>query len=100
MNDIDALAASFTGFAALVPLPFAAVFWKRSTATGAFASVLTVAALWIYFFVQGGDQPGYTVGGWMPVVPMMGASIVAMIVGSLASLPPPRERLARFFDGA
>ena len=88
---------SFSGFAALAPLPFAAIFWKRSTATGAFASVISVAVLWTYFFIQGTKTPGYTVGGWMPVVPLLGASILAMIVGSLASRPPERERLARFF---
>lgn len=89
---------SFSGFAALAPLPFAAIFWKRSTATGAFASVLTVAALWTWFFVQGGDQPGYTIGGLMPVVPLLGASILAMLGGSLASSPPESERLQRFFS--
>ncbi len=84
---------SFSGFAALTPLPFAALFWKRSTATGALASVLTVAALWTWFFTQG----TVTVGGWMPIVPLLGASIVAMIVGSLASRPLAAERIARFW---
>ena len=89
---------SFSGFAALAPLTFAAVFWKRSTATGAWACVLTVGALWGWFFFQGGDQPGYAVGGWMPVVPLLGASTLAMVLGSLMSRPPARERLTRFFD--
>ncbi len=89
---------SFSGFAALTPLPFAAIFWKRSTAVGAFASVITVAVLWTWFFIQGTGQPGYTVAGLMPVVPLLGASILAMVVGSLASRPPAPEHLGRFFS--
>jgi SSS family solute:Na+ symporter len=88
---------SFSGFAALTPLPFAAIFWKRSTAGGAFASVVAVGVLWTWFFVEGTGQPGYTVGGLMPVVPLLGVSIVAMVIGSLASAPPAAARLARFF---
>ncbi len=88
---------SFSGFAALTPLPFAALFWKRSTAGGAFASVLTVGALWAYFFVQGSSNPGYTIAGLMPVVPLLGASLVAMIVGSLLTPAPTAERVERFF---
>ena len=90
---------SFSGFAALAPLPFAALFWKRSTALGAYASVFTVAVLWIFFFTQGNDQPSYTVGGTgvMPVVVMLGASVLAMVLGSLASAPPDTERLDKFF---
>lgn len=90
---------SFSGFAALLPLPLAAVFWRRSTAGGAFASVLTVATLWIFFLLRGLEQPGYTVGGTgiMPVAVMLAASAVAMIAGSLASPPPADDRVSRFF---
>ena len=91
---------SFSGFAALTPLPFAALFWKRSTAGGAFASVITVGVLWTYFFVQGTKTPGYMVAGLMPVVPLLGASVVAMVVGSLLTRPPAVARLERFFPGA
>jgi SSS family solute:Na+ symporter len=92
---------SFSGFAALAPLPFAALFWKRSTATGAYASILSVAALWVFFFVRAGDQPGYTVGGTgvMPVVVMLLASAMAMVAGSMLSSPPDDRRLAKFFQG-
>ena len=47
---------SFTGFASLLPVVLAALFWKRSTKQGAFASVLSVVALWSYFFIQGGAR--------------------------------------------
>ena len=90
---------SFTGFAALFPVVVAALFWKRSTKYGAFASVLTVAALWCYFFFQGWKVPGYTVGmtGVMPVVVILAASAVAMIVGSLLTKPPAKNTVDKFF---
>ena len=99
-RSIFALAVwSFTGFAALFPVVVAALFWKRSTKYGAFASVLTVAALWCYFFFQGWKIPGYTVGmtGVMPVVVILAASAVAMIVGSLLTKPPAKSTVDKFF---
>ena len=90
---------SFTGYAAMFPVVFAALFWKRSTKVGAYACVLTVTVLWIYFFIQGSELPGYTVGGIgiMPVSIILIASTVAMIVGSLASQPPAASTLDKFF---
>jgi SSS family solute:Na+ symporter len=90
---------SFTGFAGLVPVIVAALYWRRSTKVGAFASVLTVAVLWTYYFSQGFGRPDYTVGGSgvMPVAVIVAASSVAMIAGSLLSTPPDAERLRRFF---
>lgn len=81
---------SFTGFAGLFPVVVAAVFWKRSTKQGAVASILTVVALWIYFFARGWSVPGYTVGnsGIMPVAVILLASAAAMVVVSLATRPP------------
>ncbi len=54
---------SFTGYSALFPVVVAALFWKRSTKHGAFAAVLSVVVMWIYFFIQGWQVPHYTVGG-------------------------------------
>ena len=90
---------SFTGFAALFPVVIAALFWRRSTKWGAFASVISVAVLWTYFFIQGWKVPGYTVGGTgiMPVAVILAVSAVAMVVGSLLSKPPPRETVDPFF---
>ncbi len=89
----------FTGFAALFPIVAAAVFWKRSTKWGAFASTLTVAVLWTWFVVHGWKTADYTIGGTgiMPVAVMLLASTAAMIVGSLLSRPPDRETLLKFF---
>ena len=90
---------SFTGFASLFPVVLAALFWKRSTKYGAFASVISVVVLWIYFFIQGWQAPGYTVGGSgvMPVAVILAVSVVAMVVGSLLSKPTDPAAIQKFF---
>jgi SSS family solute:Na+ symporter len=90
---------SFTGFASLFPIAIAALFWKRSTKYGAFASVISVVVLWIYFFIQGWQAPGYTVGGSgvMPVAVILAVSAVVMIIGSLTSKPPDPTVIQKFF---
>jgi SSS family solute:Na+ symporter len=90
---------SFTGYASLLPLVVAAIYWRRATRSGAIASVLTVAVLWVYFFVQAWSVPGYTVGGTgvMPVAVILIAGALALVVGSLAGTPPKRAVLDRFF---
>ena len=93
---------SFTGFASLFPIVIAALFWRRSTKYGAFASVFSVVVLWIYFFMQGWQAPGYTVGGTgiMPVAVILAVSAVAMLVGSLISKPPDPAVIQKFFPSA
>ena len=90
---------SFTGFASLFPVVLAALFWKRSTKYGAFASVISVVVLWIYFFIRSWQAPGYTVGnsGVMPVAVILAGSVVAMIVGSVISKPPDPTVIQKFF---
>ena len=90
---------SFAGFAGLFPVVAAALFWKRSTRYGAATSILTVAILWIYFFLQGWESPGYTVAGTgvMPVAVLVLAGTAGMILGSLFSSPPPETTLQKFF---
>jgi SSS family solute:Na+ symporter len=89
---------SFTGFAGLLPVIAAALYWRRSTKVGAFASVATVAVLWTYYFLQGWGQPDYTVGGTgvMPVAVIVLASAAAMLVGSLLSSPPNEAAVQKF----
>ena len=93
---------SFTGFSALFPIVVAALFWRRSTKAGAFASVITVVVLWIYFFYLGWGVPNYTVGdsGVMAVAVITLASTIAMVVVSLVTKPPDAEVLERFFPDA
>lgn len=90
---------SFTGFAALLPLGVAALFWRRATLAGAWASTLTAVGLWLVFFVRAGQDPDYTVAGSgvMPVAVILAASALALVAVSLATRAPDAERLARFF---
>ncbi|MFQ5676362.1 MAG: hypothetical protein ACE5G1_10730, partial [bacterium] len=70
-----------------------------STSVGAMASVLTVIILWTYFFIQGWQIPGYTVGGTgaLPVAIILVASATAMVAGSLLSPIPRNEIIEQFF---
>ena len=90
---------SFTGFASLFPVVVAALFWKRSTKYGALGSVLTVVILWSYFFMQGWESPGYTVGstGVMAVAVILPASALAMVIVSLLTKPPEQLTIEKFF---
>ncbi len=90
---------SFTGFASLFPIAVAALFWRRATKNGAVAAILTVVGLWIYFFLDGWQVPGYTVGGSgvMPVAVIFVASCAVMAGVSLLTRPPDDQVVARFF---
>ena len=93
---------SFTGFSSLVPLALAAVYWRRTTKQGAYASVLTAGVLWVYYFARSWNDPGYSVGGtgMLPVAVIVAASALSLIVVSLLSPRPSSASLARFFpDG-
>ena len=96
----------FSGFASLTPIVFAALYWKRATAAGAIAAVLTTAATWAWFFYDGligpaieGTKSGeeYLVAGLMPVTYMFAASAVAMVGVSLMTRPPSAAHVQRFF---
>jgi SSS family solute:Na+ symporter len=89
----------FTGFASLFPLVLAALYWRRLTAAGAYASVITMVGSWIYFFVQSGygENAEYRVAGMMPVAPIMAAAAVALVLVSLVTRPPSAATLAKFF---
>ena len=93
---------SFTGFASLFPVVVAALFWRRSTKTGALASILSVAVLWTWFLVDGWSTPNYPVGGTgiMPAAVILAVSATAMIVVSLLTRPPDRAIVDRFFRPA
>ena len=116
-----AIQYGFSGFAALSPLLFAAVFWKGSTKWGALASTLWVAAavtaVAVFQKVVPAPAPGPStvygmLGGWeilsrtpggtavfgfMPVVPMVIISALLMLVVSLATRKPAPTTIARYF---
>ncbi len=88
----------FTGFAGLVPLVIAAIYWKRANKQGAIAAVLTVAALWVYYLPDalGG---GFLLLDMMPVTTIVAASSLVLIVVTLLTPPPPSEIVRKFFPG-
>jgi SSS family solute:Na+ symporter len=88
---------SFTGFAALFPLLAAALWWRRATRAGAWASLATAAGLWLAYFAGSGGGDGATAFGLLPVAVIVAASAAAMVGVSLLTRPPGPEALARFF---
>lgn len=112
---------AFSGYAALCPLLFAALFWKRSTKWGAFASTLFVALAVIATAAFQSIVPapvgppvtvwraagmdvlirtanGTAVFGLMPVVPMTLISGLMMVVVSWLTNPPSAGTVSRYFS--
>jgi len=95
----------FTGFASLAPLVFAALYWKRATKAGAFASIITAGVVGLALFYQAYRETGlaegseYLVFGMMPVLVSLGASTLALVVVSLLTQPPSHRTVGRFFAG-
>lgn len=89
----------FTGFASLFPLIIAALFWKRSNKYGAFASIFSVIAMWLFFFIKAGNDQNYTLGGTgvMPVVLMIAVSSLMLIIVSLLTPALSEDRIKKFF---
>jgi solute:Na+ symporter, SSS family len=84
---------AFSGYAALSPLLFAALFWKRSTKWGALAVTLWVAFAVIYTATTPGALAWF---GLMPVVPMTLTSCALMVVVSLLTPAPSASTIARY----
>ncbi len=89
----------FTGFSSLFPLVVAALYWPRLTAAGAYASIMSAAVLWCYYFAKSdfGQNGLYNVGQVMPVAVIMAGAAVALVVVSLATRPPSHATLSKFF---
>jgi SSS family solute:Na+ symporter len=84
---------AFSGYAALSPLLFAALFWNRSTKWGALAVALWTAFAVLYTARVPGALAWY---GLMPVVPMTIVSGMLMIVVSLVTRPPSAATIQRY----
>ncbi len=89
----------FSGFTALFPIVFAALYWKRATALGVYACIGVTVVLWVLWFSQSGygANKEFTVLGMLPVAMLTFASTVALVVGSLLSRPPAERVVNRFF---
>ena len=97
-NVFDLAIWCFSGFAALFPLIFASLYWKRTTKAGAFACILTALISWLYFFHQSGYGGEYFVGpGIVPAAICFFVSAIALVLVSLFTTPPPRDTIDRFF---
>ena len=94
----------FSGFAGMFPIVIAAIYWKRLSAAGVIAGLLTNIGSWLYFFraADWGSNPKFEIeiGGipFMPVVAIFLCSTVAMTVTTLVTCPPSKRTLDKFFD--
>ena len=99
-NVFDLAVWCFSGFGALFPLVFAAVYWKRATKAGAYACIIATTVTWLYFFRESGYGGEFTLGpGIMPVAVCVLVSTVALVGVSLITRPPSDETLRKFFPG-
>jgi SSS family solute:Na+ symporter len=92
----------FTGFTALFPIVFAALYWKRVTAVGVYACMAVTTGLWIFWFHQSGYGADklFLILGMLPIAPLTLASAAALVIGSLCSTPPEARLVNRFFPRA
>ena len=100
-NVFDLAIWCFSGFSALFPVVFAALYWKRATKQGAVASVLSALLSWLYFFHLSGYGGEMVVGpGIIPAAICFIVATIAMIGVSLITKPPSEETLKKFFPGS
>ncbi|MCH7591504.1 MAG: sodium:solute symporter family protein [Planctomycetes bacterium] len=91
----------FSGFASLFPLVFAAIYWKRVTKAGAYASVITATIVWWWLFRESGyaADRSYMFLNMMPVTTIIGLSTAALVLVSLVTRPPSAATIQKFFGG-
>ena len=89
----------FSGFASLFPLVYAALYWRRTTSTGAIFCVIVTVMVWFYFFQQSGfgKNPKFLILNMMPVTFIFASSCLSLIVVSLLTQPPTKATLEKFF---
>jgi SSS family solute:Na+ symporter len=95
----------FSGFAGLFPLVVAALYWKRTTAAGAFACVISTTVVWCILFyrdiiapkVAGAASDEALIFGVMPVAVIIAVSTISLVVVSLVTKKPDDETIRKFF---
>lgn len=92
----------FAGFASLFPLLFAAIYWRRVTKAGAYASILAAAVVWVWLFRDAGYGAlgEHTHWGLTPVTFIFTAATAALILVSLITRPPSPATVEKFFPQA
>ncbi len=97
-NVFDLAVWCFSGFSALFPVVFAALYWKRATKEGAVASILAALISWSYFFHLSGYGGEMVVGpGIIPAAICFALATFAMIFVSLITKPPSKDTVEKFF---
>jgi SSS family solute:Na+ symporter len=97
-NVFDLAIWCFSGFSALFPVIFAALYWKRTSKQGAIASIIAALLTWLYYFHESGYGGEYMVGpGIVPAAICFGVSALVLIVVSLFTEPPSEKTLDKFF---
>ena len=97
-NVFDLAIWCFSGFSALFPVIFAALYWKRTTKEGAIASIIAALVTWLYYFHKSGYGGEYMVGpGIVPAAICFAVSAIILVLISLVTKPPSKETLNKFF---
>ncbi len=89
----------FTGYAGLIPLLIAAIYWKRVTKVAAYVAVIATSGVWFWLFAASGFgvKRKFLLGGMLPVATVFATCAVSVIVVSLCTKPPSASTLAKFF---
>jgi solute:Na+ symporter, SSS family len=93
----------FSGFAALFPLVFAALYWKRVTKWGAYASIVAGIGSGVAFYLYNGREHGFAsrvepeIWGLVPAAPMVVFAAIALVIVSYLTPPPSRATIDKFF---
>jgi SSS family solute:Na+ symporter/sodium/proline symporter len=100
------LAASLYAYtvygAAVTPVVLAVFFWKRTTTSGAITSIVLGAAITIVWnLAHWGDIVWPSIGTSVDAVyPALAASVLSLIIVSLLTPPPAKEKWEQFSSPA
>ncbi len=94
----------FSGFAGLFPLVVAAIYWKRTTATGAISCIIVTTITWCTLFYRDiiakkppGESDELLIAGMMPVTLILAVSTLTLVIVSLLTPKPQESTLRKFF---
>lgn len=98
---------SFSGFGALFPIVFAAVYWRRVTRLGAITAVVLTAGLWGYLlwydlavFKPDNHGKDLLLWGMMPAAALFATCLVSLVGVSLITRAPAAATIEKFFPKA